>query len=154
MQGGQPKLQLTASLLKRGVCSTPAPCSNNLANLLRKPAMARQRSSSGKVVVSKKHLDMHQFCEALYRRSLAIRESCFGSDSPQLAASCSNLAVLLQHTEPKLPQHVDEAERLLNRGLAIRRAVRAPQLSDPRHDARVSHSSRPMPSADAHYWRP
>ena len=101
---------------------------NNLANLLRKPAISaigrvNRERGTGSRVVPERHLSTHRFCEALYRRTLAIREKSFGKDSPQLAASCSNLAVLLQHSEPKLPEHVDEAERLLNRGLAIRRAV-------------------------------
>lgn len=101
---------------------------NNLANLLRKPAMNALgrnllRDRSGSRVLSERHLNTHRFCEALYRRALDIREASFGANSPQLAATCSNLAVLLQHSEPKLPQHVDEAEKLLNRGLQIRRDV-------------------------------
>ena len=100
---------------------------NNLANLLRKPhpSPGRRGGRGGRGEGGKDaraHGSMG-FVEALYRRAIAIREEAQGPESPALAASLSNLSVLLVHGEPLTPEAVDEAEALLRRGLVIRRKV-------------------------------
>ena len=93
---------------------------NNLANLLRKPPAAGKRIPTSQAAEQSAAL-----VDALYRRAIAIREATLGPHSPQLAASLSNLAVFITHMneERQLAEHVDEAEQLLRRGLAIRRSV-------------------------------
>ena len=93
---------------------------NNLANLLRKPLSGR----SGRGPTSERAGETQKLVEALYRRAIAIRESVLGPQSPQLAASLSNLSVFIVHVnEPLSEDHIDEAETLLRKGLKIRRAV-------------------------------
>ena len=101
---------------------------NNLANLLRKPAMNALgrnllRDRSGSRVLSERHLNTHTLLRGAlppsaghprgkFRRQLTSAR-CYMLQPRRLAAAL----------EPKLPQHVDEAEKLLNRGLQIRRDV-------------------------------
>ena len=87
---------------------------NNLANLLRSPLVA---GGAGRAYHSG---EVRAQVEALYRRAIAIRERV-GPHSPQLAASLTNLSVLLGRSGDAADEA--EAERLLRRGLAIRERV-------------------------------
>ena len=87
---------------------------NNLANLLRKPI--GRRGGYG----HERAAEMQLLVESLYRRAITIREAKLGLQSPQLAASLSNLSVFILHS---MPDSIDEAEALLRRGLSIRLAV-------------------------------
>ena len=64
---------------------------NNLANLLRKPGLNGKRGAP----VSERNREVQRLVEALYRRAIAIRETTLGPQSPQLAATLSNLSVYL-----------------------------------------------------------
>ena len=80
---------------------------NNLANLLRKPI--GRRGGYG----HERAAEMQLLVESLYRRAITIREAKLGLQSPQLAASLSNLSVFILHS---MPDSIDEAEALLRRG--------------------------------------
>ena len=57
---------------------------------------------------------LHREAEPLMRRALAIDETSFGAEHPNVAADLSNLAQLLQATN-----RLAEAEPLMRRALAI-----------------------------------
>ena len=101
---------------------------NNLANLLRAGLLKGRPSGGGgarkpgaKEAAADRAAGTERFVEALYRRAIAVREAALGPQSPALAASLSNLSVLIARRSTD--EATDEAEGLLRRGLAIRRAV-------------------------------
>ena len=57
---------------------------------------------------------------SLYRRAMYIREAKLGASSPQLAATMTNLSVQLARGDA---EELADAERLLRRGMQIRREV-------------------------------
>ena len=69
-------------------------------------------------------MEKQAFVETLYRRAIAIREAVHGPNSPQLAATLSNLVSFITNSiDPLTSDHIDEAENLLKRGLKIRTHV-------------------------------
>ena len=95
---------------------------------------------------------MARLVETLYRRAISIREAALGANSPQLAATLSNLSVFITNSkDPLTSEHIDEAEYLLKRGLTIRRHVFGDQHCEVAHSNHLpvctQHS---MPLTAAH----